>query len=195
VAKNDLPGAQRAVDALPANLQDHRAVYYRFLMAYYRRDARTALQILASSPVAYFHDNDYNGPKEYLEGLAWQIAGDPAASRAKFALADLILAQHAKSNPSAQGTTPAMNAAYLGDSARALELLRTFENGVFRTPTRQREIELARALVDAVLGKSEEAVKALAYLIDTHWVTVGYLRTDPRWDKIRSAPGFQVLVR
>jgi hypothetical protein len=51
------------------------------------------------------------------------------------------------------------------------------------------------ALVYAMLGEADSAVKQLRFLLTVpSWISVPGLRADPTWDPIRRDPGFQALL-
>jgi len=51
------------------------------------------------------------------------------------------------------------------------------------------------AVVYAMLGRSDEALAALERLLaGSGELTVNLLKLDPRWDPLRSNPGFQALL-
>jgi tetratricopeptide (TPR) repeat protein len=192
-SRGDLAGAQHAISSLPAGLQDDRIVYYRFLMPYLARDPAEALRILRNSPVMFFHDNDYYGPREFLEGKALELAGDRPAAVAKYRITLKLLEKDGAGGPHL-GVT-ALAAAAVGDEKRALDALRSFENVRLDLPGRDEQISRARAEVYTALGRQSEALDALEHLAKTSGrFSPASLRIDPGWDSLRQNPRFQKLL-
>ena len=79
----------------------------------------------------------------------------------------------------------------MSDGRRLLQA----EAGSSATVNRQ-AIQEALAGVHALAGQPKECVELLAQLLrEPTLVTVGYLQLSPIWDKVRSDPGFQALLR
>jgi TolB-like protein len=192
--KGDLAGARKAVDSLRPNDRSDRPVYFRWMVAYYERNAREAVRILEESPVSFFHDNNFSGPREFLEGKTLLMAGDAAQARSKFKIAEDALEKEATKDGVSHNSIQAENAAFLGDEAKALEFVKKFDEDDKNLPLRDSRSAEMHADVYAALGKPKEAVDALDYLVSTsRWESPASLRLNPLWDSLRGDPRFRKL--
>lgn len=192
--KGNLVGARQAVESLPPNDQSDRPVYFRWMVAYYERNARQAVRILEDSPVIFFHDNNFSGPREFLEGQTLLMAGDVTKARLKFEVAEDVLAKEAIKDDVTHNDTQAANAAFLGDEAKALEFMKRFDEDNKDLPLQDSQSAEMRAEVYAALGKPQEAVDALDFLVNrSHWESPASLRLNPMWDGLRVDSRFRKL--
>lgn len=194
IFKGDLPGAEATIRSLPAGDQSDRSVYFRWMIAFYKRDVREAIRILDESPVPFFHDNNFFGPRETLVGQTLIMAGDLAGARAKFEAAEAQLAKEEARDDAPDNLIHATIAAYLGDEAKALDFLRRRDASNNDLPLWADQAAEMRAEVYAALGKSDEAVDALEFLVQkARWESPASLRLNPMWDSLRSNPRFRKL--
>ena len=194
IFKGDLPAAEAAIRSLPAGDQSDRSVYFRWMIAFYKRDAREALRILEKSPVPFFHDNNFFGPRETLEGLTLIMAGDQAGARAKFQAAETQLAKEDARDDAPDNLIHALIAADLGDEAKALDFMRRRDAVNNDLPLWADEAAEMRAEVYTALGKTDQAVDALEFLVQkARWESPASLRLNPTWDSLRGNARFRKL--
>jgi ATP/maltotriose-dependent transcriptional regulator MalT len=164
------------------------------MVAYFERNAREAVRILEDSPVVFFHDNNFSGPREFLEGQTLLMAGDVTKARSKFEVAEDVLAKEAIKDDVTHNDTQAANTAFLGEEAKALEFMKRFDEDNKDLPLRDSQSAEMRAEVYAALGKPQEAVDALDFLVNkSRWESPASVKLNPMWDSLRGDSRFRKL--
>jgi len=202
------------LDHVPELKRDEpRVAYLRFRAALLRRDGAGAERSLAAVANDYFEDNFFVGPKSYLLAQAIQFEGRAGAAREQWQLAEHVLREKLTAAP-ADLHLRAMLAVTVIAQDRAVEgkgiadacgkddrlagprQVQQVGGGEAARETHMTQIELAYAF--SLLGDGNSAVAMLkATFRDPSafgFQSVATLRAEPRWDSLRSNPGFQALL-
>jgi len=176
----DLDLAKRAVEQIPAaDLREDSGMIIAVTVYWRRREPQPMLRLLRATPRDWVQTNGWVGPKDYLVGVAHDLAGNPAAAQLAWKNALRLVAERLAADPN--------NRDLHNRKGQLLALLAERESA--RT-----EFELARQLgasprAGAVeLGDVEQALPGLER---SPWA---WLRDEPRLDPLRHDPRFQALL-
>jgi serine/threonine-protein kinase len=163
------------------------------------RDFDGASRALAALPIAGCYDNFIPFPRASCEGLVAQMMGDKAAAHAAFTTARNEAAELIADQPDYAEAlcVLGMADAALGnrdeairEGRRAIELMPLSKNAIAGYLL----IEYL-ALIYAWTGEKDLALQQLAVAASAPGVlSYGELRLHPRWDPLRSDPGFDKIV-
>ena len=163
------------------------------------RDFDGANRALAALPIAGCYDNFIPFPQASCEGLVAQMMGDKAAAHAAFTTARNEAAELIADQPDYAEAlcVLGMADAALGnreeairEGRRAIELMPLSKNAIAGYLL----IEYL-ALIYAWTGEKDLALQQLAVAASAPGVlSYGELRLHPRWDPLRSDPGFDKIV-
>jgi tetratricopeptide (TPR) repeat protein len=198
----DLEEASELLDKIPAPFfSEEWGAYWASTIWLWRREPDKALSVLNALPTDYIEKSSTaNGPKAYFTGLAEQMAGNADAARSDWQAALQVVEQRLKADPGSLELLGwrAILLARLDERAEGEEALRIYmqlvgTNGgggdgrVFRYihPTRV-------ALIEALLGRQDEAVNSLMQYGSQPWPT---LRYSPDFDCLRGNPRFQAWLK
>jgi serine/threonine-protein kinase len=163
------------------------------------RDFDGASRALAALPIAGCYDNFIPFPRASCEGVVAQMMGDKAAAHAAFTTARNEAAELIADQPDYAEAlcVLGMADAALGnreeairEGRRAIELMPLSKNAIAGYLL----IEYL-ALIYAWTGEKDLALQQLAVAASAPGVlSYGELRLHPRWDPLRSDPGFDKIV-
>ena len=163
------------------------------------RDFDGASRALAALPIAGCYDNFIPFPRASCEGLVAQMMGDKAAAHAAFTTARNEAAELIADQPDYAEALCVLGIAHaalgnreeaIREGRRAVELMPLSKNAIAGYLL----IEYL-ALIYAWTGEKDLALQQLAVAASAPGVlSYGELRLHPRWDPLRSDPGFDKIV-
>jgi len=200
------------LDHVPELKRDEpRVAYIRYRAEMMRRDGAAAERALTAVANDYFEDNFFVGPKSYLLAQAMQVAGHPEAAREQWQLAERMLREKLTAAPDLHframlavaviGQNRVQEGKDLADTcAKDDRLGKSWDvqigGGSEARQDHITEIELAYAY--RLVGDVNSAVAMLKRIFSNPHLfafqTAATLRAEPRWDPLRSDPGFQALL-
>jgi len=198
------PHAARAtMAALPANADAAGvAPAVRFRMAWLDRQPDAALAAIAGSGDAWIEDPFMiNLPSGVLRAQALHLKGDEAQAHREYEKTRKTLSDQLDGDPDNFNLLAALSVtdaglgrkdAAIGGARRAADLMPVARDAI-RGPSHLAIL----AETYALLGQARPAVGLLRQLLAMPagmFVSLPLLRTDPRWDPIRSDPDFQALL-
>jgi tetratricopeptide (TPR) repeat protein len=200
--KGDADEAARELDSAPeAMLGEHRIVWITAQVQFERRAPDEALKALDRLPDDFIHESWFIGPKNYLVGRAYALAGRPDAARVAWISGLTVVDAHLKDDPT-DITLHLMRGellAWLGRNDEALSEARTVEEMDDRKPDGW---DRSTVKIYAAMGRADLALPILGAQLEMYakgkspgWpLTPALLRLDPLWDKLRADPGFLKLI-
>jgi tetratricopeptide (TPR) repeat protein len=198
--REDLDGAQAALDQLPASalLEDHPASVAAYLR-FQRREPEKMLEILRAIPRDWLSSSQYVGPKAFLTGEAHALANRPEAAQADWRAALQLVEQRLaiEANAPVLLLWKAELLAELGESGEAGRLLDLEEQlsgpdaGDFNHLLDRKRISLLLGRRAAVLDWLETSLKNPAGIPFLHAI----VRFSPAFDPLRGDPRFEKLLR
>lgn len=164
------------------------------------RDYEAALSLYSTIPADRVHDDHlYYRPHHLHLAEANHYLGRPEAARRHWEAARGHLEARLRDSPEDPRLHGSLGVALAGlgehDEAvrharRAVELM-PVEEEAFRGPHRLEEL----ARVHAMTGRREEALKTLRRLLEIpSFMSVPWVRIDPRWDPLREDPRFASML-
>jgi non-specific serine/threonine protein kinase len=140
-------------------------------------------------------------PVAQMRGLIYRYMNDPERSRQAFDSARVFLESEIKRRPGDYRLHESLGIVYAG-LGRSDDAVREAELAVKQLPISLDAFDgalpiLNLAQVYAMVGKSNEAIDKLKYLLSLHapkLITPPILRLDPIYDPLRNNPRFQALV-
>ena len=198
--RGDLAAAAATLQKIPpASLLEDRANYHAGLLAYYQRRPVDALRMWTSFPRDFYADFNYDGPKGYLTGLAYELDHRDAAARIEWRAAlqavEKRLATAANNAALLYHRTTLL--ACLGEKATAEENLRTLDQLLGFKNTDEAAMSPGQLLIYLRLGRTEEVMAHLPPSLaqsGTSGLWPARLRLDPRFDPLRNDPRFEKLL-
>jgi TolB-like protein/Flp pilus assembly protein TadD len=138
-------------------------------------------------------------PKALLTAHAHYSMGEQDRASAEYDLAKSMLEEEVKKHPddpryhSSLGITFAalgMKSRAIKEGKKATSLLPVSMDAFYGIPY---VVDLAQ--IYTLIGEYDAALERLEYLLTIpSWISVAYIRIDPRWDKLRNHPKFEKLL-
>jgi TolB-like protein/Flp pilus assembly protein TadD len=170
----------------------------RILLAMVEHDYARANQELAASPRETFQEIDFTFyyPRVWYEAIIARAAGDTDQAKQRFAAVQAILDQRLTSKPNDPRTLAVLAQAEAGlgktekavaDARHALALMPAARDAYDHALVKQglAQVYAWSGQTDAAVSLLEELMKVPGYL------TYGYLRVDPSWDRLRGNANFE----
>ncbi len=186
------------LDRVPELKRDEpRVVLLRYNAAMLRRDHAAAVRVLNGVAVEFFDDNFFFGPKSYLLAPAYELAGRRERAAEQWHIAERSLREKVLTEPQRTVWRP-MLAVTLAAQGRTTEAQSTVDicAGDERVMSEVKSIEYtAEAFLR--LGRSARAIELLQTAAGQHgwhFVSAATLAADPRWESLRSLPGYLPLL-
>jgi serine/threonine-protein kinase len=195
--KGDLDGARLLIGQLP-DANDWRFVELHFLQALYERQYEVAVKALAPLSGDWMRTTIVAWPVVLYEAQVWRLSGEHARARAKFETARRLLEAEMRDAPDDPRLHISLGIAYAGLGRKSDALRETNQTLGFPLARVGLEgsvfIELA-ALVSTMVGNHDDALGYLQTLLamPAHF-SPQLLRLDPRWDPLRTEPGYARLL-
>jgi serine/threonine-protein kinase len=165
------------------------------------KNYQSALNLLSSSSVEIFEDQDLFLPKSALIGQVHQAMGKPELARASFDSARALLEREVKERPEDPRIHSSLGGVYAALGQRD-EAIHEGKLAVELYPVSKDALvgptyvwNLARIYV--FVGEYGAALDKLEYLlsIPNTYISVPVLKADPTWDPLRDLPRFQQLLK
>jgi TolB-like protein/Flp pilus assembly protein TadD len=158
-----------------------------------------ALRVLDGSPGEWIRLKIEAVPKLFFAALAHGWKGEIGRAKGEFEAARPLLEAEVQAAPDDGRYHSSLAVVYaaLGrreeavrEAKRGVELLPLSADPVYGIP---HVIDLAHVYV--LLGEPDEAIAQLDVLLSNPgWISVAWLEADPRWEPLRSNPGFRALL-
>ncbi len=175
--------------------------FLRLLLKIIDKDYESALNLLSSSSVEIFEEQNLFLPKSALIGQVYHAMGRTKLARASFDSARALLEREAKERPEDARVHSSLGGVYaaLGQKDEAIREgklaveLYPVSKDAFLGPDHVREL----AIIYVLVGENEAALDRLEYLLSIPYadISVPVLRADPTWDPLRGLPRFQKLLK
>jgi TolB-like protein/Flp pilus assembly protein TadD len=169
----------------------------RFLLQ--ARQPDSLLALVAGAGGAVVSDQDAYRPPALYHAWAHLLRGEPAAARAAFDSARVVLDSTERALPDDWRVHAARGQALAGLGRRADALREAqwlAESSTYRSDRLYgTKVAEERAQILARAGETDAALQEIERLLaGPSWLSVSLLRLDPRWDPIRGDPRFQALL-
>jgi len=168
-------------------------------LLYLERQADNLLEVLLTTRVTVFEEQDWFLPSSLCAAWAHRLRGDRSAERAAFDSARVFLDSALRELPNDWRVHAARGLALAGlgrrdealREARWLQQSVVYREDAFQGP----QLAEARARILAQAGDAEATLDEIARLLaEPSWLSVHTLRLDPCWDPIREHPRFKALL-
>jgi eukaryotic-like serine/threonine-protein kinase len=198
LARGDLPGAQAAIHAVPAEVEPTALVAFigNYWDLHWVLDDAQQQLLLRLGPAVYDGDR---GTWGIVRASTYYLRGNKALARVYADSARLGFEETLKATPDdgQRRVFLGLSLAYLGRSAEAVK---EGERAVALWPTSRDgyigpylQHQLARIYI--VVGEPDKAVDQLEALLKTpYFLSPGWLRIDPNFESLRGNPRFKKLV-
>jgi serine/threonine-protein kinase len=190
--------AIRIMDAAPRN-EDPFYLFHRIWVDVYARDFQQALERIDTGPVEVFKLQEYLYPRPMLRAWIQHLEGRSGAARASWEEARGLLEAEVRENPEDGRAHSALGIIYAG-LGRKPEAIREGRAALAAPSSSQDDFSLTAshlqlAWIYTMTGDQEAALDEIELLLRRpSTLSVPLLRTDPRWDPLRSNPRFRRLV-
>ncbi len=189
----------RTLDKAPQK-DDSFPGYIRCLFEIMDKNYQSALDLLSSSSIEIFEDQDLFFPKSVLFGHVYQATGRPDLARSSFESARALLEREAKERPEDPRVHSSLGIVYaalgkkdeaIREGKRAVELYPVSKDAMIG-PSYVHNL----AEIFVLLGENEAALDKLEYLLSIPYayISIPVLRADPTWDPLRGLSRFQQLL-
>jgi tetratricopeptide (TPR) repeat protein len=170
-----------------------------FRNALIARDFHGALRLLEGERRPAFYTQFYYRPLDLLRGEAHLLAGETAQARVSFEAGRRRLQELTTKDPEDPRFLSALGIACAGLGLGEEALQAANRAAELMPPEKDRWKAMSHisdlALVNAMLGRQDEAIDKLDYLLtNTGEMSTHLLRLDPRWQGLKSSPRFQALL-
>jgi serine/threonine protein kinase/TolB-like protein/Tfp pilus assembly protein PilF len=186
--------ARAILESMPKQ-SDSESTRNWFLQEYYERKWQSALDRVTSAPWDWYG----SVPRSYFEYLCYYRLSKPVKARSACETAVAALEKAV----SERGEVPELHS-YLGLAyaglGRKADALREAERAVSLAPVSRDPYEapyhvIALAKTYAQVGELDQAMNQIEYLLSIpSCFSVGLLRLDPDWDRLRGYPRFEKLL-
>jgi TolB-like protein/Flp pilus assembly protein TadD len=173
--------------------------YSHFRQELYERDYESALQRVASLPVAVSDNWQCYWPKTGLAGLVHHFKGETELARASFHSARAELEVAAGKRPDDCRVHSSLGIAYAGlgkkdDAIREGKLAAEFCPQLVLVGARTGRIK-DLAFIYVLVGEYDAALDQIEHLLSIpSFFSVGLLALDPKWDPLRDHPRYNKLL-
>ena len=198
----DLVAAQAVLDRAVGFVseEEEEFLWHRFWIDLYRRDFPGAIARIQNSSGRVLDQQNRIVPFDYLLGIAYRAAGDPANARSHFESARTQLEPMLTGDENDYRVERILGQVYAGlgrvDEGIAMSLS-TVEGMGARDAWLTGELIGDLATTYTLAGRLDEAVDRVRQLLEApspSRPTPALLRLDPRWDPLREHPGFRALL-
>ncbi len=201
--RGDREGAQRDLpaDLASPSVRDDTGALFLFAIrsALIARDFDGAARRFAAEPRGVVDNQNWFVPKAQLRGELLLMQGRRAEARAEFAAALEVAKARLVDDPEDARSHSAAGIVLAGLGRRE-EAIREAEEAVrlmppakdaFRGPSRVEDLALVYTMTD----EDDKAVAQLEWLLSNpSYMSARLLEIEPRWDPLRSYPGFKALL-
>jgi TolB-like protein/Tfp pilus assembly protein PilF len=192
--------ARLTLDKAPMKTESF-PVFSRCILEILDKNYQSALNLLSSSSIQIFEDQDLFLPKSALIGQVYHATDRPELARASFDSARALLEREVKKRPEDPRVHSSLGIVYaaLGQKDDAI---REGKLAVEMYPVSKDALigpsyvwNLARIYV--LVGENEAALDKLEYLLSIPYsnISVPALKADPQWDPLHGLPRFQQLLK
>jgi non-specific serine/threonine protein kinase len=196
--KGDLEKARATLERMPRkNEADSILIWHT--QEVFEKNYLAALDRLSSLPGDIINQAGTYITKSQLTGYIYQYMEKPGLARTSFDSARVLLEKEMKKQPDDARIHGSMGIVYakldrkeeaIREGKRALELNPVSGDALFG-PERIEDL----AYIYVIVGEYELAIDTLDYLLSIpSYISVPWLRLDPKWDPLREHRGFQKLL-
>ena len=195
--RDGLAEARSALEYVPA---DHEwTEWCWFWQEAMEKRYTEAIERFEADPGGWIRIKIQAGPKALFTAILQASLGEAEKARKGFEAALRMLEAEVQARPRNALTHSSLGVAYAGLGRRE-EALREGLLGVELLPLSKDAVYGIPGLIDlahihALLGDFDEAVERLEFLLSRPgWISVPWLRADPRWILLRGDPRFEALL-
>jgi len=160
---------------------------------------RGALARLDATPGEWIRTKVCVMPKSLLAAQAHEMLGESALARSEYESASRLLEAEIPAFSDDARYHSALGIAYaalgskdeaIAEGRQAVELRPLSDDAIYAQPYL---IDLAH--IYTLVGEYDAAIDELDYLLSMpSWISVAWIRVDPRWDRLRDHPRYRVLL-
>jgi len=193
----DLSKARAALEAVPT--EHDWLPWMWFWQMMYEGKYSEALENLSSTNGEWIKLKMWARPKSLLSAYTYELLNDPQLAREAFETAKSMLENEVRKWPQDPRIHSSLGIVYAAldrkdeailEGKKAVELLPVSKDAFYGIPYVQ---DLAH--IYTIVGEYDAALEKIEYLLSiASWFSVPWLKMDPRWDRLRSHPGFQKLL-
>jgi len=197
--KGDVAQARAVLERAPRT-ESPESLRYWFLQDLFERRYDQALKRLASTSVESHAIQLWFEPTSLWAAQVHRLRGEPELARAAFAKARVILRKELSDKPQDHRLHSALGIACAGLGLRAEAMsegkkavaLRPVSQDALVGPVRVQDL----ALIYTMVGELDAALEQIGHLLSIpSFLSVQMLELDPRWDSLRSHPGYGELLK
>jgi len=158
-----------------------------------------AIARMEKDPEGWLRIKIQAAPKALFAAILYAEMGETVRARKGFEASVRLLDAAVRDSPEDPRLHSSLGVALAGlgrrkdavrEGERGVDLLPMSKDAVYGIP---HVIDLAH--IHTLLGEPERAIEQLEFLLARPgWVTVPWLRMDPRWRRLQGAPGFEALL-
>jgi serine/threonine-protein kinase len=175
-------------------------IYFWVRQELYERNYQNALARLPFAISEIFTDSMVLLPWVELQGLIYNLKGEPKRARSSFETACVLLEKEAELRPDDHRVHSSLGISYAG-LGRKEDAIREGKLAVQLYPTSKDALIGSQyvenlAQIYVMVGDYDAALNQLDYLLSIpSQISVPWIRIDPRWDPLRNNPRFQQLMK
>lgn len=171
-----------------------------FWQEIYAKQYQAAINQLATTPDEWIRIKICARPKLLLAAFAYELLNEPQRACEGYESARTMLEKEVKLHPDDPRYHGSLGIALaclgnkeqaIREGKQAVKLLPVSKDAFYGIPYVQ-----DLAYIYTILGEYEAALEQLTYLLSIpSWFSAPFITIDPRWDKLRGHPRFQVLIK
>lgn len=193
-------GSKEGRTALEAVSKEHPwATYSWFWQEMFEGNYRRAIESLEFSSGDWIMIKMWARPKPLFAAIAHEVLGEQQKARELYETARLMLEPQVERWPEDPRLHGSLGIAYaalgrkkeaIREGKHAVELLPVSKDAFYGIP-----YEMDLAFIYTIVGEHGAALDQIEHLLSIpSWISPAWLRSDPRWNRLRDHPRFQKLT-